>query len=117
MKARQRSTLMIIVGLAFFIQTIDATVLNTSFPQIAYAFHIDPIHLKMAITSYLVSVGLLIPTCSYLSSKIGIKKLYLSACLIFMAASIGCACSYGLVSLVVFRAVSGKPFFIQAQSE
>lgn len=107
MSPQKRFFLMMVVACAFLIQTLDASVLNTSFPQIARAFSIDAIHLKIAITSYLLSVGILIPTCPYLAEKVGIKRLYLFACLVFLLASIGCAFSQDLTQLVIFRVLQG----------
>ncbi len=51
----------LIVACALFMENLDSTVLSTSLPAIAADFGEDPIHLKLALTSYLLSLAVFIP--------------------------------------------------------
>ena len=51
----------LIVATALFMENTDSTVIATSLPAIAASLNEDPIALKLAITSYLVSLAIFIP--------------------------------------------------------
>ena len=48
---RQRNILTWTISIAFFIEIMDSTILNTSLPQIAKSFMVNPILLKVALHS------------------------------------------------------------------
>lgn len=95
------------VAFLFFMDTLDGTVLNTSLPQIAYSFQISPILLKVALTSYLLSLGILIPISGWIADRFGAAKVMLAAVLVFTLSSIGCGLSPNLGLLVLFRILQG----------
>ena len=51
----------LIVATALFMENTDSTVIATSLPAIAADIRVDPIALKLALTSYLVSLAIFIP--------------------------------------------------------
>lgn len=51
----------LIVATALLMENIDGTVIATSLPQIAADLGADPIHLKLALTSYLLALAVFIP--------------------------------------------------------
>lgn len=51
----------LIVATALFMENMDATVISTSLPAIARDLLVEPIGLKLALTSYLVSLAVFIP--------------------------------------------------------
>lgn len=93
--------------MAFFIEWLDASALNTALPQIAFGFHVNPVLLKEALTAYLLSVGIFIPVSGTLCDRIGIKPTFIIAVLVFMLGSIGCSFAWNITSLVLFRIVQG----------
>jgi len=96
-----------IVGLLLFMESMDATVLNTSLPQIAKAIHDNPIDLKVALTSYLLSMGLFIPVSGWLADRFGASRVLKVALVVFILGSMGCGVSNNLDSLVIFRIIQG----------
>ncbi len=50
-----------IVACALFMQNLDSTVIATALPTMARAFGSDPVHMNVALTSYLLSVAVFIP--------------------------------------------------------
>ena len=107
MHAGLRRLLTVTLSLAFFVEFIDATVLNTSLPKIAQSFDVNPIILKVAIIVYLLSVGLFLPVSSYFADKIGTKKVFIFANVIFAIGSIGCGLSNSIILLTIFRITQG----------
>jgi EmrB/QacA subfamily drug resistance transporter len=97
----------LVVATALFMENTDATILSTALPTIARDLGIDPISLKLAVTSYLVSLAIFIPASAWVADRLGSCTTFRLALLIFMAASIGCAFSGSLGSFVFWRAMQG----------
>jgi len=58
------------VACALFMENLDSTVISTSLPAIAKDLHEDPISLKLALTSYLISLAIFIPAFTAARSPI-----------------------------------------------
>ena len=68
---------------------------------------LDPISLKLAVTSYLVSLAVFIPVSGWVADRVGSCTTFRLALAVFMIASIGCAFSNSLGQFVFWRAVQG----------
>ena len=107
-KALQRAKLLpLIVACALFMENTDSTVIATSLPMIAKSLGEDPIALKLALTSYLVSLAVFIPISGWMADKFGARSVFRAALCIFMAGSVFCALSNSLGAFVVARFFQG----------
>jgi EmrB/QacA subfamily drug resistance transporter len=97
----------LIVACALFMETLDATVIATSLPAIAVDLHEDPISLKLALTSYLVSLAIFIPVSGWVADRFGARLIFRIAISIFTLASIGCGLAGDLPQLVAGRLAQG----------
>lgn len=97
----------LVVATALFMENTDSTILATALPTIARDLGIDPIALKLAVTSYLVSLAVFIPVSGWVADRVGACTTFRVALVVFMLASIGCAFSRSLVEFVMWRAVQG----------
>lgn len=95
------------VACALFMETLDSTVISTSLPAIAADLHEDPISLKLALTSYLVSLAIFIPASGWAADRFGARKIFRVAIVIFTAGSILCGLSSTLPGLVAARMIQG----------
>lgn len=57
----------LIIACALFMENLDSTVLSTSLPAIARDLGEDPITLKLAVTSYLLSLAIFIPASGWVA--------------------------------------------------
>src|SRR5262245_49969177 len=96
-----------IVACALFMENMDATVLATSLPAIARDLQQDPIALKLALTSYLLSLAVFIPVSGWMADRFGAKTIFRLALGIFMVGSITCGFANGLGDFVVSRVIQG----------
>ncbi len=96
-----------IVACALFMENMDATVLATALPTIARAFGESPLRLNLAITAYLLSLGIFIPLSGWLADRFGARRVFCSAIVVFTLGSIGCATVNDLTQLVIARIVQG----------
>ena len=78
----------LIVGCALFMENMDATVLATSLPALARDLHQDPITLKLAMTAYVAALGVFIPISGWMADKLGARKVFSWAMIVFMTGSI-----------------------------
>ncbi|MFZ9035422.1 MAG: MFS transporter [Francisellaceae bacterium] len=95
------------IGLVMLMEFLDASALNTALPQMAVSLDVKPISLKVAITVYLLTLGLFIPASSWLADRLGLKRVLLLSVTGFVLSSILCGLSLNLSMLVVFRALQG----------
>src|SRR5205085_3926410 len=96
-----------IVAVALFRESMDSTVVVTSQPAIARAIRTNPLALKLAVTSYLLSLAVFIPVSGWTADRFGARTVFRGAILVFMLGSIGCALSGSLTEFVIARMVEG----------
>jgi EmrB/QacA subfamily drug resistance transporter len=104
---RQRVLIPLIIATALFMENTDSTVIATSLPAIAEDLGEDPIALKLALTSYLVSLAIFIPISGWMADKIGARTVFRAALGVFMAGSLACAFSDSLPAFVAARFLQG----------
>ncbi|MCF1710555.1 DHA2 family efflux MFS transporter permease subunit [Tabrizicola sp. J26] len=97
----------LIVATALLMENIDSTVISTSLPQIARDLNADPIHLKLALTSYLLALAIFIPASGWAADRFGARKVFRLAILVFTLGSIACAQSDTLPELIAARVLQG----------
>ncbi len=90
-----------------FMENVDATVIVTSLPALARDLGQDPITLKLAVTSYVIGLGVFIPICGWVADRFGSRNVFRTAIGIFMAGSLLCAASRSLEMFVAARFVQG----------
>src|ERR1700748_2605968 len=83
----------LIVACALFMENMDSTVIATSLPAIAKDIGTSPLTLKLAITSYLLSLAVFIPASGWTADRFGARTVFSSAIAVFMIGSIRCALS------------------------
>ncbi len=96
-----------IIATALFMENMDGTVLSTSLPAIAQDFHLDPIVLKLALTSYMLTLAVFIPASGWVADKLGARTVFCSAIVVFTLGSILCGASSSLPTLVAARVFQG----------
>lgn len=106
-KARSMAGLPWIAAMAFFMQALDATILNTALPAIAQSLNCSPLAMQSAIISYTLTVAMLIPVSGWLADRFGTRRVFMLAVTLFTLGSLACALSGSLGELVIFRVVQG----------
>lgn len=99
--------LALLVAAAYFMEVLDGTIITPAIPLVASSLRVTPIDVNVAISAYLVTVAVLIPVTGWLADRYGIRRVFISAIVVFTLASIGCALSASLSVLVAMRIVQG----------
>jgi EmrB/QacA subfamily drug resistance transporter len=97
----------LIVACALFMQNLDGTVVATALPAMARAFGADPLHMNVALTSYLLSLAVFIPASGWLADRYGTRTVFRAAIAVFTVGSVLCGQSHSLWELVAARVVQG----------
>lgn len=105
--ALRRNTVPLIVATALFMANLDSTVLSTSLPAIAHDLSLNPIHLKLALTTYLLALAVFIPASGWMADRFGAKNVFRAAMAVFALGSILCGLSSNLGALVASRVLQG----------
>src|SRR5215472_13613617 len=104
--SRTRLTAMI-VACAMFMQNLDSTVIATALPTMAKAFGADPVHMNVALTSYLLSLAVFIPASGWIADRYGARTVFRAAIAVFTLGSILCGRADSLAFLVGARILQG----------
>lgn len=96
-----------IVGIAFFMQMLDMSILNTALPAIAASFGVSPLRMHAVVVAYMLTVATLIPASGWLADRFGARNVFLLSLFIFTLGSLACAASPTLDLLVAARILQG----------
>jgi EmrB/QacA subfamily drug resistance transporter len=102
-----KSILPWLVAVAFFMESLDATILNTAVPTIAEAMHVVPLSMKAALTSYTLSLAVFIPISGWMADRYGTRRVFSTAIGIFTFGSLLCGLSTSMHLLVASRILQG----------
>lgn len=88
-------------------ENMDATVISTTLPVIADSFGESVLRLNLAITAYLLAVGIFLPLSGWLADRYGARTVFASAIVVFTLGSLGCSVVQSLPQLVAGRILQG----------
>jgi EmrB/QacA subfamily drug resistance transporter len=92
---------------AFFMQSLDTTILNTAVPTIAQAMDVTPLNMKSVLASYTLSLAVFIPISGWMADRFGTRRVFAAAIGLFTLGSLLCGLSVNLPMLVACRVLQG----------
>ncbi|MBO9677185.1 MAG: multidrug transporter subunit MdtD [Acidovorax sp.] len=104
---RSLSILLWLVAIGFFMQTLDATIVNTALPAMAHSLGESPLRMQSVVVAYSLSMAMLIPASGWIADRFGARRVYLGAIIAFVLGSVLCALSPRLDFLVAARVLQG----------
>jgi EmrB/QacA subfamily drug resistance transporter len=102
-----RTPTLLIISLAFMIESVDATMIATALPAIAADLHVNPVQLKAAVSAYFLVVAALIPVSGWCADRFGSRTMFCAAIGMFSFGSIVCASASILPVFILGRALQG----------
>lgn len=96
-----------IAAIALFMQSLDATILNTALPAISASLNESPLEMQMTIISYSLTVALFIPLTGWVADKYGSLNVFRVAVGVFVLGSVACAMANSLNALIWSRILQG----------
>ncbi|MEW9049315.1 MAG: MFS transporter, partial [Stutzerimonas stutzeri] len=101
--ARTARILPWLVAIAFFMQTLDGTILNTALPAMARDLAENPLRMQGVVIAYMLTVALLIPASGWIADRFGSRRIFVAAIVLFSLGSLLCALSTSFNQLVASR--------------
>jgi EmrB/QacA subfamily drug resistance transporter len=108
-----RNVVFIIVSFGLFMASVDQTVVATALTTIQRDLHAEIQWSSWTITIYALGQLLILPVAGKLSDMYGSKRVFLTATIVFTAASLLCGLAqniYALVGLRALQAIGGGSF-------
>ncbi len=96
-----------LVAVAFFMESLDTTILNTAVPAISAALHVSPLSMKAVLASYTLSLAVFIPISGWVADRFGTRRVFAAAIGIFTLGSFLCGISSDIHLLVACRILQG----------
>src|ERR1700744_2802105 len=96
-----------LVAVAFFMESLDTTILKTAVPVIAKALAISPLNMKSVLSSYTLSLAVFIPVSGWVADRYGTRRVFPSAIGVFTLGSLLCGLSQNVHMLVACRILQG----------
>src|ERR1700760_4686137 len=97
----------LIVACALFMEQLDGSIIATALPVISRSLNTDPLHLNLAITSYMFSLAVFIPLSGWVADRFGARTVFRAAIVVFVTGSVLCGLSQNLWQLVGSRIIQG----------
>ncbi|MCC7067268.1 MAG: multidrug transporter subunit MdtD [Burkholderiales bacterium] len=96
-----------LVAIGFFMQTLDATIVNTALPSMALSLGESPLRMQAVVIAYALTMAMIIPCSGWLADRFGTRRVFLGAIVLFTAGSAACAAAGNLHQLAAARVVQG----------
>ena len=96
-----------LVAVAFFMESLDTTILNTAVPAISEALKVAPLSMKSVLASYTLSLAVFIPISGWMADRFGTRRVFASAIGLFTLGSFLCGISSDIHLLVACRVLQG----------
>lgn len=107
MKPTYKQLVALIYTVVIFLDRLDLTIVNVTFPTMAKYFGVSLIITQWLSLAFLLALAVSIPISTWLAERFGFKKIYIVAMLLFGFGSTLCAFTNSLNQLVFLRFVQG----------
>ena len=96
-----------LLGIAYFITTIDLTIVNVSLPTIAHDLRLGVTNLQWVVTAYALTLGGFLLLGGRAADLLGRRRMLMLGLAVFTGASLGCALATTATLLIATRAIQG----------
>ena len=107
MIAAHKRRVALLVAACYFMEMLDGTILVTAAPRLSAALHVSVGAVGLLMATYLIVIAVAIPLGGWLDARVGSRSLFLTAIVVFTAASLACGGSQNFGELLVARVVQG----------
>ena len=97
----------VLLAVAYFMTTVDLTVVNVPLPTIGRDLHFTATSLQWVVTAYALTYGGFLLLGGRIADLFGRRRVLMSALGVFAAASLGCALAPSDTVLIGCRAIQG----------
>ena len=88
-------------------ENLDGTVVVTALPQMAASFGVHPVDLNIGVSSYILTLAILIPASGWVADRFGARRVFAGAIVVFTLASMLCGYCNSLGAFTLARILQG----------
>ncbi len=92
---------------ALFMDLLDSAALGTALPTLAREFHADILHLRLALTAYLLTMAVFVSASGWLADRFGARRVFVNALKVYLLGSVCCGLASSVPELVAGRVIQG----------
>ncbi|MBV1686847.1 DHA2 family efflux MFS transporter permease subunit [Novosphingobium sp. G106] len=107
LQTRNRPLLLAAVMAVSICQFLDATIANVALPHMQAALGASSGSISWVLTTFIVTTAIATPITGWLSDRVGSRRLFISATLLFLLTSAACGAATSLPEMVLFRGLQG----------
>jgi EmrB/QacA subfamily drug resistance transporter len=85
----------------------DSTIVSVALHSLAHDLHAPVSTIQWVSTGYLLALGVTVPVVGWLQRRLGSKRLWMAALVVFLVGSVLCSLAWSASSLIAFRVVQG----------
>lgn len=97
----------LLIAGTFFMEVLDGSIITPAIPEIAAGFGVPPVDLNLAVSVYLMTVGVLIPASGWVAERFGPRRVFALAVIVFTVASGLCGLAQTLPTFLGARILQG----------
>ncbi len=98
-------SVVIVILIGTFMAVLNSSIVNVALPKIMAIFNTTPDSLQWVLSSYLLTMGIVMPVTGYLADTFGYKRMYFIALAIFVLGSCLSGLSWNIPSLIAARII------------
>ncbi len=96
---------LLVIILGTFIAILTSSTVNVALPTMMTVFGVSASDAQWVLTSYMLTMGVVIPMAGYLGDNFGYKRVYFLALLFFITGSMLCGISWNIPTMIVARVI------------
>lgn len=96
---------LLILVIGGFMAILDTSIVNVAIPDMINIFGVTQSEVEWVSTAYTLALGVITPLSAWLGARLGLRRMYIIALIIFTIGSGLCAFSWNLNSMIAFRIV------------
>ena len=96
-----------LVAVAFFMESLDTTILNTATPVMSHALGVTVLSMKSVLASYTLSLAVFIPISGWMADRFGTRRVFAAAIGVFTLGSVLCGLAPNIHLMVACRILQG----------
>src|SRR3984957_956562 len=103
----QAIAIIITAAIASLLEIIDSSIVNVAIPTMMGNIGATLDEISWVTTGYMIANSIVLPIAAWLGTRLGRKKYFTGAIMMFTLASFACGMAPNLVTLVIFRIIQG----------
>ena len=107
MDDKQSRRIALTVAAAFFMETLDGSIITTALPAIGAGFGTSALGVSASVTAYLIAMAVFVPAAGWCGDRFGARRIFASAVALFTLASLLCGLAPSLWTLIAARILQG----------